>query len=130
MKLKIALDQVFQDNFKKFKEIEGKPALLNYYIAKISKKISEEVIEYVAARNIALEQYAQKDENGKCVVKDQEFQFPDPAAKEKFVKEMNALEEEDFEISKISVKNIINSGISVDAACFEVLEPIFSHDLD
>jgi len=129
MKLKTVLNPYFQQLFAQFKE-ENLPSFCGYQVAKITKKITEEFKVYSDIRLETVKKYCQKDEKGEPLTKDNEYVFIDDDAKSKFMVEVNQLGEQEFTTNKISLKKLLECNLSLKTAYFEVLEDIFSDDVE
>lgn len=83
------------------------PVKLGYAIARNFESLQKEVSVYDKERQKLIAEYAKKDDEGKPVIKNNEYQF-DNDVKETFIAELDELQDSDVKIDlvKVSVDQI------------------------
>jgi hypothetical protein len=124
MKINLLVSKRWNDKYQEFKNIAELPAKTHYGISKITKKLIEESKHYEETRGTLVDKYCEKEQDDKGMRK-----FLNDEAKESFIKELTALESTEFEIYKLSIKEILDATNKVKSEYFEVLEDIFNDDV-
>lgn len=113
MKLKLIKLLNAQEGLQALANTKGLSSVVAYRIAKNVKALDEELNTYEETRKKLVEEKANKDEEGKPIIKDDKYDLTNKALKE-VNKELNALleEEVDIDIKELSLIDIDKAGLS------------------
>lgn len=122
------LAQVVNRNFlEAIERLRGQKVSMKaaFALAKISKKIRQEVSDFEEARKSALERLCDRDENNLPVMENGNFKLSSESLI-KLADELNDLTSMEIDIEKINIKDLGDiSSISMSTHDAETLEPLF-----
>lgn len=119
--------QIINENFLNSLErlrVQKLPLKASYQLAGISKKVREEFNKFEEARKNALEQLADKDENGQAIVENGSFKMSKEATLE-LAKQLKEVVNIDIEVQKIKLSDLGDlSKVELSAQDVEILDAI------
>lgn len=102
MKIKLGEASLMKDGLNELLEREI-PAKVSYWLARFLEKVNKELTAMDKARMNLVNQYADKDKDGKPIIENDQYKFSDNNMAE-FTKEFNELLDEEFDIDFKPIK--------------------------
>lgn len=129
MKLEIVVSQKFATALGNISGVKLN-AKLSYQVAKLLGKVEGELKNYKKARESQLKIFSKTKENGEFVIENNKHVFEAPEKEAEFVAEMSKLESIDIILPKISLKEIVESNVSIEPWVLEALDGVIEKDFE